>query len=94
MPHGIWADGSSFSKVMPAFQAEGHEVMAAQYGLDTLEGDVATGCGGIAAFEQLSSQGFKAVVDTNFYLPSVASGSEESCGVSRTYIGVYRSSRL
>jgi pimeloyl-ACP methyl ester carboxylesterase len=40
--HGIWADGSSFAKVIPALQAEGHEVMAAQYGLDTPEGDVAT----------------------------------------------------
>jgi pimeloyl-ACP methyl ester carboxylesterase len=40
--HGIWADGSSFSKVIPALQAEGHDVIAAQYGLDTLEGDVAT----------------------------------------------------
>src|SRR5690348_3818595 len=40
--HGIWADGSSFSKVIPPLQAEGHEVMAAQYGLDTLAGDVAT----------------------------------------------------
>jgi pimeloyl-ACP methyl ester carboxylesterase len=40
--HGIWADGSSFGKVIPALQAEGHEVMAAQYGLDTREGDVAT----------------------------------------------------
>src|SRR5271169_3451501 len=39
--HGIWADGSSFSKVIPALQAEGYEVMAAQYGLDTPEGDVA-----------------------------------------------------
>ena len=39
--HGIWADGSSFSKVIPALQAKGHEVMAAQYGLDTLAGDVA-----------------------------------------------------
>jgi pimeloyl-ACP methyl ester carboxylesterase len=39
--HGIWADGSSFSKVIPILQAEGHEVMAAQYGLDTLAGDVA-----------------------------------------------------
>ena len=39
--HGIWADGSSFSKVIPTLQAEGHEVMAAQYGLDTLAGDVA-----------------------------------------------------
>src|ERR1700741_5165559 len=40
--HGIWADGSCFSKVIPALQAEGHEVLATQYGLDTPEGDVAT----------------------------------------------------
>lgn len=40
--HGIWADGSSFSKVIPELQADGHEVIAAQYGLDTLAGDVAT----------------------------------------------------
>jgi hypothetical protein len=39
--HGIWADGSCFSKVIPSPQAEGYEVMAAQYGLDTNEGDVA-----------------------------------------------------
>jgi len=40
--HGIWADGSFFNKVIPTLQAEGYEVIAAQYGLDTLEGDVAT----------------------------------------------------
>jgi pimeloyl-ACP methyl ester carboxylesterase len=40
--HGIWADGSSFSRVIPALQADGHQVMAAQYGLDTPEADVAT----------------------------------------------------
>ena len=39
--HGIWADGSCFNKVIPALQADGYEVMAAQYGLDTPEGDVA-----------------------------------------------------
>src|ERR1700743_3342016 len=39
--HGIWADGSCFSKVIPALQAEGHEVMAVQYGLDTFTEDVA-----------------------------------------------------
>ena len=39
--HGIWADGSCFSKVIPPLQAEGHEVLAAQYGLDTNEEDVA-----------------------------------------------------
>jgi pimeloyl-ACP methyl ester carboxylesterase len=40
--HGIWADGSSFGKVIPPLQAQGFEVLAAQYGLDTPEGDVAT----------------------------------------------------
>jgi len=39
--HGLWADGSCFSKVIPALQAEGHEVVSAQDGLDTLEDDVA-----------------------------------------------------
>jgi pimeloyl-ACP methyl ester carboxylesterase len=39
--HGLWADGSCFSKLIPTLQAEGHQVMAAQYGLDTLAGDVA-----------------------------------------------------
>jgi len=38
--HGIWADGSCFQKLIPTLRAEGHEVMAAQYGLDTLKGDV------------------------------------------------------
>jgi len=38
--HGIWADGSCFNKVIPALQAEGYEVIAAQYGLDSLAGDV------------------------------------------------------
>ena len=39
--HGIWADGSCFNKVIPALQAEGFDVMSAQYGLDTNESDVA-----------------------------------------------------
>jgi pimeloyl-ACP methyl ester carboxylesterase len=39
--HGIWADGSCFSKVIPALQAEGYEVIAAQYGLDSQAADVA-----------------------------------------------------
>ena len=38
--HGLWADGSCFSKVIPALQAEGHEVIAAQNSLDSLKGDV------------------------------------------------------
>ena len=39
--HGLWADGSCFSKLIPTLQAEGHEVFAAQNSLDTLKGDVA-----------------------------------------------------
>jgi len=40
--HGIWADGSCFSKVIPTLQAEGYEVVSSQHSLDTLKGDVAT----------------------------------------------------
>jgi pimeloyl-ACP methyl ester carboxylesterase len=40
--HGLWADGSCFSKLIPALQAEGHEVITAQYGLDALASDVAS----------------------------------------------------
>jgi len=39
--HGLWADGSCYSKVIPALQAEGHEVVSTQNSLDTLQGDVA-----------------------------------------------------
>jgi pimeloyl-ACP methyl ester carboxylesterase len=40
--HGIWADGSCFSKVIPALQADGHQCIAAQYDLNTTADDVAT----------------------------------------------------
>jgi pimeloyl-ACP methyl ester carboxylesterase len=40
--HGIWADGSCFSKVIPALQADGYECIAAQYSLNTTADDVAT----------------------------------------------------
>jgi pimeloyl-ACP methyl ester carboxylesterase len=39
--HGIWADGSCWNKLTGPLQAEGYEVIAAQYGLDTNEADVA-----------------------------------------------------
>ena len=39
--HGLWADGSCFSKLIPTLQAEGHEVVSVQNSLDTLDGDVA-----------------------------------------------------
>jgi pimeloyl-ACP methyl ester carboxylesterase len=39
--HGLWADGSCFSKLIPTLQTEGHDVMASQHGLDSLATDVA-----------------------------------------------------
>ena len=39
--HGLWADASCYSKVIPTLQAEGHEVVSTQNSLDSLEGDVA-----------------------------------------------------
>ena len=38
--HGLWADGSCFNKLIPALQADGHQVMASQHGLDSLKSDV------------------------------------------------------
>ena len=39
--HGLWADGSCFSKVIGELQAEGYEAISSQYGLENLESDVA-----------------------------------------------------
>src|SRR5437867_1630381 len=39
--HGLWADGSCFSKLIIPLQAEGYECIAAQYGLNTTAEDVA-----------------------------------------------------
>lgn len=38
--HGLWADGSCFQKLIPALQADGHEVICSQHGLDSLRSDV------------------------------------------------------
>jgi pimeloyl-ACP methyl ester carboxylesterase len=38
--HGLWADGSCYSKVIPALIEDGHEVVSTQNSLDSLEGDV------------------------------------------------------
>ena len=38
--HGLWADGSCYSKVIPALKADGHQVVSAQNSLDTLAGDL------------------------------------------------------
>jgi pimeloyl-ACP methyl ester carboxylesterase len=40
--HGLWADGSCFSKLIPTLLAEGYDVMASQHGLDSLATDVAS----------------------------------------------------
>ena len=39
--HGLWADGSCFSKLIVPLQAEGYECIAAQYGLNSLAEDIA-----------------------------------------------------
>src|SRR6201984_1369229 len=46
--HGLWADGSCFSKLIPTLQTEGHDVMASQHGLDSLATDVAAVKAGLA----------------------------------------------
>jgi pimeloyl-ACP methyl ester carboxylesterase len=38
--HGLWADGSCFQKLLSTLQADGHEVICSQHGLDSLKGDV------------------------------------------------------
>ena len=38
--HGIWADGSCFSKLIPPLRAEGYEVLSSQHGLDHHQADV------------------------------------------------------
>jgi pimeloyl-ACP methyl ester carboxylesterase len=38
--HGLWADGSCFSKLIPTLQDEGFEVITSQHGLDSHAGDV------------------------------------------------------
>src|SRR6202166_2397745 len=38
--HGLWADGSCFQKLIPSLQADGHEVICSQHGLDSLRSDV------------------------------------------------------
>src|SRR5260221_6866296 len=39
--HGLWADGSCFSKLIVPLLAEGYECIAAQYGLNSTAEDVA-----------------------------------------------------
>ncbi|MET9692617.1 alpha/beta hydrolase [Streptomyces sp. NPDC006514] len=39
--HGLWADGSAWSETITELQALGHEPVAAQLPLDSLEGDIA-----------------------------------------------------
>ena len=39
--HGLWADGSCFSKVIDLLQADGFECIATQNQLNTVEDDVA-----------------------------------------------------
>ena len=38
--HGLWADGSCFSKLITPLQAEGYECIATQHGLNTTAEDI------------------------------------------------------
>ena len=38
--HGIWADGSCFSKLIPPLRSDGYEVITSQHGLDDFQADV------------------------------------------------------
>jgi pimeloyl-ACP methyl ester carboxylesterase len=38
--HGLWADGSCFSKLIPTLHNDGFEVLTSQHGLDSHAGDV------------------------------------------------------
>src|SRR5271170_6628500 len=71
--HGIWADGSCFNKVIPPLQAEGYEVIAAQYGLDSNVEDVA------AAVRALGRVGSPAILVGHSYGGSVitAAGTDD-----------------
>lgn len=40
--HGLWADGSCFSKVIQPLQAEGFQVLSTQHSLNTVDDDIAT----------------------------------------------------
>ncbi|MDQ3970412.1 MAG: hypothetical protein M3227_01845 [Thermoproteota archaeon] len=40
--HGAWADGSSWSKVIPILKNAGHNVIAVQLALHSLGDDIAT----------------------------------------------------
>ena len=40
--HGLWSDGSVWAKVMTELRALGHEPVAAQLGLETMDDDVAS----------------------------------------------------
>ena len=51
--HGLWADGSCFGKLIPTLQAEGHGVIAAQFGLDALASDVAAVKGALVEVAEL-----------------------------------------
>src|SRR5882762_5082375 len=80
--HGLWADGSCFSKVIPALQAEGHQVIAAQYGLNTTADDVST------VRSTLGRVSSPAILAGHSYGGSVITGA--GTGRPRCRAGLYR----
>ena len=72
--HGIWADGSCFNKLIAPLQAEGYEVVSAQYGLNSNVEDVA----GVSAQWVISNSGGHAgvVVFTDASIPFAKNKSD------------------
>ena len=67
--HGLWADGSCFSKLIVPLQAEGYECIAAQYGLNTTAEDVA------ATKETIGRVGSPVILVGHSYGGSVITGA-------------------
>jgi pimeloyl-ACP methyl ester carboxylesterase len=82
--HGLWADGSCFSKLMVPLQAEGYECIAAQYGLNSTAEDVALTR---ATIGRVSSP---AILVGHSYGGSVITGA----GTDDRVVGLFTSARL
>ena len=80
--HGLWADGSCFSKLIPTLQAEGYEVMASQHGLDSLATDVAAVK---ACLARVSSPAI--LVGHSYGGTLITHAGTDPCGRARLYRG-------
>ena len=85
--HGLWADGSCYSKVIPALIEDGHEVVSTQNSLDSLEGDVA------AVKRALGQVKSPAILVGHSYGGTVITAAGTTTAVGLVYICVLRPGR-